>query len=689
MHDSSGRTATRFDLLLLTLITLLAAFLRFYRLDATPPGFHYDEAYEALEAWRVMTRAGYHPIFFAGNFGVEPLFVYLTSLSFRLFGASPQAMRGVAALIGTLTVPLIYGLGVELVKWRAGAAAATPLFAALVLAIMRWHITFSRVGIEPVLIPLELTVILWAFWRGMRTHSLAAWAAVGIATGLGLYTYPAGRLFPLVVIVLLLLVALQHRELLRDNFRGILVAGAVGLVVIAPIAWNWAQHPDQLLLRSGQIAAGVGDNPQSSSLGNVVATLAMFNFRGDLDPRNNIPGAPVLDVLMSIPFFIGLLVALRHWRSPIWTGFLLTGLVMLLPTILSEFAPHFRRALGAAPIVAVLCGAGLGAILGSARETARSTTPIPWRIAASGADPADAAASIARLQRIGRATVVAAIIIGSAILSVTGYYLTWGRNPALFYAYDEGLWEIGRYGLEHPRGGPLLVTPRSTEDMTLAFAWRNGSPARHFDGRHALIVPAAVLAGGTASYAIIEHEDYRSAGLLQELFPGTQEAATFADRSGETYARVLAVPTGSTLARAPRNAVTARWPSIGLQGYDTNLDTYRPGEIVYLQLWWLPEDVPTTDWTVFTHIIGPPRAGGAVLWAGSDSRPGQGSIPTTAWQPGDLILDEYQIRLPLDMPPGEYQIEVGLYDPAAGGARAQTLDPPGQDHAILGTIRVE
>ena len=111
MHDSSGRTAIRFDLLLLTLITLLAAFLRFYRLDAIPPGFHYDEAYEALEAWRVMTVPGYHPIFFPGNFGVEPLFVYLTSIAFRAFGADPQVMRGVAALLGTLTIPLIYGLG--------------------------------------------------------------------------------------------------------------------------------------------------------------------------------------------------------------------------------------------------------------------------------------------------------------------------------------------------------------------------------------------------------------------------------------------------------------------------------------------------------------------------------------------------------------------------------------------------
>ncbi len=79
---------------MLALITALAAAFRFWRLDQVPPGFHYDEAYEALEAGRLLTQPGYHPIFFPGNFGVEPIFIYLTSLAFRVFGESPLVMRG-------------------------------------------------------------------------------------------------------------------------------------------------------------------------------------------------------------------------------------------------------------------------------------------------------------------------------------------------------------------------------------------------------------------------------------------------------------------------------------------------------------------------------------------------------------------------------------------------------------------
>jgi hypothetical protein len=77
-----------------------------------------------------------------------------------------------------------------------------PLLAAAALATMRWHIHFSRVGIEPVLVPLFLTLILWALWRARRTNSPAAWLALGVVVGLTPYTYPAGRLLPVVAAVL-------------------------------------------------------------------------------------------------------------------------------------------------------------------------------------------------------------------------------------------------------------------------------------------------------------------------------------------------------------------------------------------------------------------------------------------------------------------------------------------------------
>jgi hypothetical protein len=187
---------------------------------------------------------------------------------------------------------------------------------------------------------------------------------------------------------------------------------------------------------------------------------------------------------------------------------------------------------------------------------------------------------------------------------------------------------------------------------------------------------------------VIEPEDFRGARLLRELFPDASEVKTFLDRNGQVYARVLRVRGSASQIRQPRHLVAGAWPGVHLVGYDLNEEVYRPGDIVYLQLWWRSDDAIPGDRTVFTHVLGPAKSDGSLVWAGHDARPGDGSLPTTNWAPGDLILDEYQLILPADTPPGEYLIEIGWYDPAAGGRRVEMVNPTGQDHLTLGTVRV-
>ena len=770
----------------LLLLTALAAGLRFWGLDRIPPGFHYDEAYEALEAWRLLTQPGYHPLFFPGNFGVEPMFIYLTSLAFWLFGESPAVMRGVAATIGTLTVPALYALGRELVRADDSMPRfsghrippALPLLAAASLAIMRWHLHFSRVGIEPVLVPFFLVLILWLLFRALRTNGIGAWLALGVAVGLSPYTYTAGRLLPVVAAALVVWRIVwgdkeTRKQGNKETSRQVdkahaptpplphspapplprpsappllraLLASAVALVVFAPLGLNWLQHPDQLLLRSSQIAVGAEGAGPGSPARNLVSTLGMFSFRGDADARNNLPGLPVLDVLMSLPLYLGAGLTLWRWRRPAFGGLLLAGAIMLAPTVLSEYAPHFRRALGAAPVVALLCGLGLvlmlgrssaglealagvavngrnrlkprvqnsgrpgfealAGLVGKARNRlkplvrsggqlfpeppAPPVQAIPWRLQQSGIAPDELAERMDALRGLGRTIVVAVILLGSAVYAATAYFGAWGLSHAIYYAYDQGLWEIGQYVLGLPADERVYLTPRPAGDMTLAFAWREGRAVRHFDGRSALVAPA--YAPGTATYIVIEHEDFRGGRLLLELYPRATEVKVFLDRDGKVYARAYQISDTSisNTGRQPKHAFTSGWPGMALVGYDLDRPAYRPGDIVYLQLWWRATATVPADWTVFTHLLGPPKADGSIVWAGRDARPGQGSAPTTAWQPGDLILDEYQLQLPADAPPGSYRIEVGLYDPATGGARAVTSDPPGQDHLVLGAVMV-
>src|SRR5512146_3046374 len=97
------------ELLLFIAILLLAAFLRLYRLDELPPGLHYDEAFNATEAQKVLAGVE-RPLYFTGDLTEEPLAIYTTSLVFGLVGASPWSLRLVSALAGILTVAALYAL---------------------------------------------------------------------------------------------------------------------------------------------------------------------------------------------------------------------------------------------------------------------------------------------------------------------------------------------------------------------------------------------------------------------------------------------------------------------------------------------------------------------------------------------------------------------------------------------------
>ncbi len=73
-----------------------------------------------------------------------------------------------------------------------------------------------------------------------------------------------------------------------------------------------------------------------------------------------------------------------------------------------------------------------------------------------------------------------------------------------------------------------------------------------------------------------------------------------------------------------------------------------------------------------------------------DSIPVQGTYPTTAWLPGEVIRDAYGIALSPQAPTGPYTPEIGWYD-AATGERLPVVDEQGHvlgDHVLLNSFEV-
>ena len=87
---------------------LVAIFLRLHNLDTIPDGLLHDEAYNGIDALRIL--AGERPIFLIDNNGREALFVYLQAISVALLGQTSLALRVVSAILGIMTVAATYPL---------------------------------------------------------------------------------------------------------------------------------------------------------------------------------------------------------------------------------------------------------------------------------------------------------------------------------------------------------------------------------------------------------------------------------------------------------------------------------------------------------------------------------------------------------------------------------------------------
>jgi len=127
---------------------------------------------------------------------------------------------------------------------------------------------------------------------------------------------------------------------------------------------------------------------------------------------------------------------------------------------------------------------------------------------------------------------------------------------------------------------------------------------------------------------------------------------------------------------------------IALVGFDLDRVAVSPGETIHLTLYWQALAPVSEDFTVFTHVVGD----GDRIWAQQDSQPQGGQAPTSSWVPGKLVVDEHDLAIHPEAPPGVCELEVGMY--RTGGRRLRVLADGsgpvgiGQSRILLGKIRI-
>ncbi len=247
-------------------------------------------------------------------------------------------------------------------------------------------------------------------------------------------------------------------------------------------------------------------------------------------------------------------------------------------------------------------------------------------------------------------------------VSVVGYWQAAGTVRA---DYDGVLTLVGSNGIVVAEKAMPLGTPQYPTS-----AWAASSPVRWVAR---LAIPAAASPGAyTLKVRLRDRADGRAVG----------DAATIGEIRVSGPPRVFTPPeVGLTV--GARFDVYAE-----LYGANVEPTAVAAGEPIRVTLFWHAAEEMPKSYTVFVHLIDAENR----IWAQQDSIPQGGARPTTGWLPGEYIADTYTLQVKPDTPPGEYWIEVGLYD--AGDPtfpRLRVLGAEGQptgDRVLLAKIAI-
>jgi hypothetical protein len=588
------------------IITAVGFFLRLYRLDSVP--FRGDEAF-TVQNWmslplsQSLTRIA----------AIEP-HPFMTYVLFRawgvLAGTSEFAARFLPALVNVLGIPALYVLGRRLLGWKVGLLAA---FFWAVHPYLIWHSQDAR------------NYAIWvsfstlAVWFGMRAlnknrfvdyviYGLAAFLAVSVFY-LDLFTLAAVGLYALLV----------YRHNLRDRVYFLLVVALVSLVSV--ISFVLLQGP---LLTSGAYGGTTG--------GGLNIFRLLREFLLVLSWGTTYP-AELQPVIWPILWLVVLLSNVVMWRDCRQTALLLS-LLTFLPLILLSlislrldvFAP--RYVLSVTPFLLLF----IAYLIVRVRSFA------------------------VRVGIFGVWSVV-------ALIGLCGYF---GVDD---YTKSKAWPDLSAY-LEARVAPDDLVIQLSAD---AAFGYYYHAPADE------TALPASPSQPSSEIIAALEADltHYRSIWLVGQTFPDWPNAGVVENWASsnlqlvrETSISGLAVQqympwqVGADEISAPQPLASFA-DKIELVDVHLLLPPEPTGQLI-MWAYWHPLALTDTPYKIFLHLQGPFNlTTGNPLWSQDDQYPQDGRVSTNEWALAAIYRDVYTLPLQ-NVPPGEYDLRIGLYAPATG-----------------------
>ncbi len=658
----------------LLLILVLAAFLRFYRLDAQ--SLWADEGNSVSLSGRsldLITAGAAHDIH-------PPLYYYLLHFWMRVFGNSEFAVRALSALLGTALVYLTYLLGRRLSRPPSippnfgGEASGNywlGLVAAFLSAISPFQIYYSQEARMYILLAALSALSVYAFIRLLKAEASRArntqhairntylWSGLYIvATTLSLYTHYS---FPIIMVMQNLLYAIWLAISWREG-RGLgrVVRWVVIQLVVIVLYWPWLPIALRQVSNWPAISQSYGllfvvrEAFRLFSLGPTAGTqhtsLLLLGFAvifiAGVWPRTHKKQEARSRDLASLPlasctllyclFPVLMMYALSLWRPAYRPKFFLVG------------SPAFSLILAQGIIQ-------LSKVARSKRLITRYSLPVACLI----------------------------FITVASNTSLQNYYF----DPQ--YARDDYR-GIAQYisALEEKGDAVLLNAPNQWEIFT--YYYEGNSPvyplprSRPLDEARTAEELAEIAADHDRIFAVLWAVDESDPGRFVEGWLAERAYKASDTWYGGVRLAIYAAPTAP--ATEIQNSLDVKLgDEIALLGYNLLTREVEAGDILPLTLFWQALAQPQERYKVFVHLLD--EAGHIVgQW---DGEPGDGMNFTTSWQAEEAVADHYGVLVRPGTPPGQHRIVAGMYSAVSGQRLAVTDGGQGRgDHLVLDTITV-
>lgn len=367
-HDPGESTTalSPFELFGVVLLSIAALAVRFYAIDALPVANNLEATYSL--AALVSQHTPLANPFAYGIGATSQLYELLQSWCMRIFGDTLVGSRVASALIGSMTVSLLY------LATRIFFDKRTAWLTALALLTLNLHLEYSRIGLNIIADASLLCAVLAMIAYGWETGKRRYYALAGISIGLCAYMYHSAVVIPIIFAVWLLMVAIQNWDIIAVRKYHLTLMWVIALIVALPMMWNAVVHWDVLWNGIVAVSLYATSDTQPTRWIDVIAAqspyplwmLMLIIIRDAAAAFVVVPlrdgydvGAAMLSIPSAVLFVVGLLLMMREYQDPrYWLLFIGLGSAVAI-SALSVDTPAAQRMVYITPFVAIVIGIGL------------------------------------------------------------------------------------------------------------------------------------------------------------------------------------------------------------------------------------------------------------------------------------------------------------------------------------------